>query len=75
MLGRFLLMAQAVNSKCSRHRSQLEDRVLSGALRTRIGEMQERLNRHFPDNLQIHGDHTQIAPPLNWFSLRSRPIA
>ncbi len=21
-------------------------------------------NRHFPDSLQIHGDHTQIAPPL-----------
>ena len=21
-------------------------------------------NRHFPDSLQIHGNHTQIAPPL-----------
>ena len=22
------------------------------------------LNRHFPDSLQVHGDHIQIAPPL-----------
>ncbi len=25
------------------------------------------LSRHFPDNLQIHSDHTQIAPPLECF--------
>jgi hypothetical protein len=34
-----------------------------------------QLIRHFPDRLQIHGDHTQIAPPFNLLSRRSRPIA
>jgi hypothetical protein len=32
------------------------------------------LNRHFPDSLQIHGDHTHIAPPFNSLSLRRRPL-
>jgi hypothetical protein len=34
-----------------------------------------RINRYFPDRLQIHGDHTQIAPSFNLLSRRSRPIA
>ena len=28
------------------------------------GYAQAQFNRHFPDSLQIHGNHTQIAPPL-----------
>ena len=40
-----------------------------------MGTVQLReLNRHFLDSLQIHGDHTQIAPPFNWPSVRSRQI-
>ena len=26
------------------------------------------LSRHFPDNLQTHSEHTQIAPPLECFA-------
>ena len=40
----------------------------------RFVDFTDDFNRHFPDSLQIHGDHTQIAPPFNWPSLRSRPI-
>ena len=29
------------------------------------------LNRHFPDNLQIHSDHTQISRPLYLFPLQN----
>jgi hypothetical protein len=33
------------------------------------------LIRHFPDNLQICGDHTQIAPPSEWLSPCWHPMA
>ena len=33
-----------------------------------------RLNRHFPANLQIHGNRIYIAPPRELHSLRSPPM-
>ena len=46
---------------------ELLDQLLEGrdpeTVFTQDGLLDE-LNRHFPDSLQIHGNHTQIAPPL-----------
>jgi hypothetical protein len=38
-------------------------------------DLDNSLSRHFPDSLQIDVDHIQIAPPLQWFSLRRRRVA
>jgi hypothetical protein len=48
---------------------------LSAAILTRVfavknaawlvgADMDSYISRHFPDSLQVHGDHIQIAPPL-----------
>ncbi len=37
----------------------------------KFGFLTHGLNRHSPDNLQTHGDCTQIASPLEWFFLRN----
>ena len=42
--------------------------------RAGIEATMSRLNRHFPANLQIHGNRIYIAPPRELHSLRSPPM-
>jgi len=41
----------------------------------RVGLGGDAFNRHFPDNLQIRGDCTQTAPPMELFSSTAFRIA
>ena len=38
-------------------------------------EVAERLNRHYPDDLQVCGDHTPVPPSRELYSLCSHPMA
>ena len=57
------------------------NQFLTGALAAQAGLPSEsdsflfQINRHFPDNLQVCGDHIPVPPSRELYSLCSHPMA